>query len=99
VFASSARLDPVVREAYLARLGVDAGPPSVAGLRLLTQRQVERMPYETMSIHAGEGWDLDPSEAAARIALHGRAERGAQAPYLRGFGPVSPAIHPRLPCL
>jgi arylamine N-acetyltransferase len=72
VFESSIRLDPRVREAYLARLGVGAEAPSVAGLRLLTQRQVERVPYETLWIHAGEAWNIDPSESAARIALHGR---------------------------
>lgn len=72
MFASTARLDPAVREAYLARLGVEAAPPSVAGLRLLTQRQVERVPYETLWIHAGEGWNIDPYEAATRIALHSR---------------------------
>jgi N-hydroxyarylamine O-acetyltransferase len=71
VFESSA-LDPRVREAYLARLGVAAEPPSVAGLRLLAQRHVERVPYETLWIHAGEAWNIDPNESAARIALHGR---------------------------
>ncbi len=72
MFASSAPLDPVVREAYLARLGLDAEPPSVAALRLLTRRQVERVPYETLWIHAGEAWNIDPNESATRIALHGR---------------------------
>jgi N-hydroxyarylamine O-acetyltransferase len=72
VFESSARWDPGVREAYLARLGVEAEPPSVAGLRLLTQRHVERVPYETLWIHAGEAWTIDPNESATRIALHGR---------------------------
>jgi N-hydroxyarylamine O-acetyltransferase len=72
VFESSAPLDLGIREAYLARLGVDAEPPSVAGLRLLMQRQVERVPYETLWIHAGEAWNIDPIESATRIALHGR---------------------------
>ena len=66
------RLDPDVREAYLARLGVDAAPPSADGLRLLAQRHAERVPYETLWIHAGEGWGIDPHESAARIALAGR---------------------------
>jgi arylamine N-acetyltransferase len=39
---------------------------------LLTQRQVERVPYETLWIQAGEAWNIDPIESAARIALHGR---------------------------
>jgi arylamine N-acetyltransferase len=67
-----ARLDPGVRRAYLARLGLEAEPPSADGLRLLAQRQVERVPYETMWIHAGEEWGIDPSQSAARIALDGR---------------------------
>jgi N-hydroxyarylamine O-acetyltransferase len=61
-----------VREAYLARLGVEAEPPSVSGLRRLAQRQVERVPYETLWIHAGEAWSIDPTESAMRVALHGR---------------------------
>ncbi|MCU1659771.1 MAG: hypothetical protein JWO57_4427 [Pseudonocardiales bacterium] len=61
-----------MREAYLARLGVEVELPSVAGLRLLTQRHVERVPYETLWIHAGEAWNIDPNESATRIALHGR---------------------------
>jgi arylamine N-acetyltransferase len=39
---------------------------------LLTQRHVERVPYETLWIHAGEAWDIDPTAAATRIAVHGR---------------------------
>lgn len=65
-------LDPTVRQAYLARLGVEPEPPSAAGLRLLVRRQVERVPYETLWIHAGEAWGIDPHESAARIALAGR---------------------------
>jgi arylamine N-acetyltransferase len=72
VFESSVPLDPTVRAAYLARLGVDAEPPSADALRLLAQRQVERVPYETLWIHAGEAWNIDPHESATRIALHGR---------------------------
>jgi N-hydroxyarylamine O-acetyltransferase len=72
VFESSAGLDPGVREAYLARLGVEAEPPSVDALRLLTQRQVERVPYETLWIHGGEAWSIDPFESATRIARDGR---------------------------
>jgi N-hydroxyarylamine O-acetyltransferase len=72
VFRSCAPLDSEVREAYLARLGVEADSPTAAGLRLLTQRHVERVPYETLWIHAGETWNIDPNESASRIALHGR---------------------------
>ncbi|WP_440303074.1 arylamine N-acetyltransferase family protein [Intrasporangium sp.] len=65
-------LDRDVQEAYLARLGVVAEPPSAESLRLLVQRHAERVPYETLWIHAGEAWNIDPYESAARIALQGR---------------------------
>ena len=65
-------MDPVVREAYLDRLGVEAGRPSAEALRLVVQRHAERVPYETLWIHAGEAWTIDPHEAAARIALQRR---------------------------
>jgi arylamine N-acetyltransferase len=72
MFASTARLDPRVREAYLARLGVEAEPCSVESLHRLVRRHAERVPYETLWIAAGEAWGIDPHESAARIALHGR---------------------------
>lgn len=65
-------LDPTVRDAYLARLGVAAGPPSVELLQRIARRHVERVPYETFWIAAGEGWTTDPSAAARRIAHKGR---------------------------
>jgi N-hydroxyarylamine O-acetyltransferase len=58
--------------AYLARLGVEAEPPSVDALQRLHRAQVERVPYETMWIHAGETWDIDPRRSMARIAHEGR---------------------------
>lgn len=67
------RLDVGVQRAYLDRLGVAPARPSVEGLRLLVHRHAERVPYETLWIHAGEGWGLDPFESAARIALGGEA--------------------------
>lgn len=66
------RLDPGLQQAYLARLGVAAEPPSVEAMRRLVQRHAERVPYETLWIHAGEAWGIDPHESAARIARHGR---------------------------
>ena len=48
-------LDRDVRDAYLHRLGLDAEPPSVAALARLHRRHVERVPYETLWIHGGEG--------------------------------------------
>jgi arylamine N-acetyltransferase len=65
-------LDVEVRDAYLRRLGLDAEPPSVEALQRLQRRHVERVPYETLWIHADERWDIDPSTSAARIALQGR---------------------------
>lgn len=72
VFGSAEELDPVVRTAYLARLGVDALPPSADALLRVVQRHAERVPYETLWIPAGERWSTDPVEAAERIALAGR---------------------------
>ena len=72
MFESMPRLDLGIQQAYLARLGVAAEPPSVAGLQLLVQRHAERVPYETLWIQAGEAWNIDPYESATRIALHGR---------------------------
>ena len=72
MFESSNELDAAVRAAYLSRLGVEAGTPSVEALRLVVQRQVERVPYETFWIPAGERWSIDPAEAARRIAFEGR---------------------------
>ncbi len=65
-------LDVGLREAYLRRLGLDAEPPSVEALRRLHRRHVERIPYETMWIHAGEAWDIDPVASVVRIALQAR---------------------------
>ncbi|PZG07279.1 hypothetical protein C1I95_31220 [Micromonospora craterilacus] len=72
MFESMPRLGLDIQQAYLARLGVAAEPPSVAGLQLLARRHVERVPYETLWIHAGEAWNIDPYESARRIALHSR---------------------------
>lgn len=72
VFGLQPPLDLEIQQAYLARLGVAAEPPSVEGMRLLVQRHAERVPYETLWIQAGEAWTIDPYESAARIALDGR---------------------------
>jgi N-hydroxyarylamine O-acetyltransferase len=65
-------LDRELRAAYLRRLGLDVEPPSAEALHRLVQRQVERVPYETMWIAAGETWGIGPHDAVARIALDGR---------------------------
>lgn len=72
MFASLPPLDNAVRAAYLARLGVEAGSPSVESMYALVRRHAERVPYETMWIQSGELWGIDPSESAWRIALAGR---------------------------
>lgn len=80
-----------LRDAYLDRLGLEAEPPSAEALRRLHRRQVERVPYETLWIHAGERWGIDPVEAMTRIALHGRGGycyhlNGALGLLLRSLG-------------
>lgn len=65
-------IESSLRSAYLRRLGLEAEPPSVDALFRLHRRHVERVAYETMWIHAGEIWDIDPRASAARIAFDGR---------------------------
>jgi arylamine N-acetyltransferase len=84
-------LERDVLRAYLDRLGVDAAPPSVEALRELHRRQVESVPYETLWIHSGELWDVDPRESVRRIALEGRGGycyhlNGALSEILRALG-------------
>ncbi len=84
-------LDADLRAAYLDRLGLDAEPPSVEALQRLHRRHAERIPYETMWIHAGEAWTVDPIESVARIALHSRGGycfhlNGAFAELLQSLG-------------
>ena len=61
-------MDPDLRKAYLRRLGLDAEPPGVEALQRVHRRHVERIPYETMWLHAGEAWGIAPVESVARIA-------------------------------
>ncbi|HEY8526500.1 MAG TPA: arylamine N-acetyltransferase [Acidimicrobiales bacterium] len=72
--------DPL-RDAYLARLGLDPEPPSVDALVRLFRAHVERVAYETVWIHAGERWGIDPTEAAVRIATR---RRGGYCYHLNG---------------
>jgi N-hydroxyarylamine O-acetyltransferase len=69
---TSTPVDSELRDAYLDRLGLEAEPPSAEALRWLHRRQVERVPYETMWIHAGEDWGIDSTDAMKRVAFHGR---------------------------
>jgi N-hydroxyarylamine O-acetyltransferase len=91
MWTERAPLDDDLRSAYLARLGVGAEPPSVDALLRLHRAQVERVPYETLWIHGGEAWDIDPLAAAERIAHHGRGGycyhlNGAFGALLRSLG-------------
>jgi N-hydroxyarylamine O-acetyltransferase len=84
-------MDPELQAAYLRRLGLDPEPPSVEALQWLHRRQVERVPYETMWIHAGERWGVDPADSAARVALDDRGGycfhlNGAFSELLRSLG-------------
>ncbi len=59
-------------DAYLARLGVDAEPPSADALFRIHRAHLQRVPYETLWIHMGERWSVDPGASVARIATQGR---------------------------
>lgn len=72
MFGGFGDLDATVRARYLARLGLVAEPPSATALRRIVNRQVERVPYETLWIQAGEQWTVDPVAAARRIAFDAR---------------------------
>jgi N-hydroxyarylamine O-acetyltransferase len=78
-------------DAYLARLGLQAEPPSVDGLFRLHRAHVERVPYETLWIHIGERWGIGVEESVARIATRLRGGycyhlNGAFSGLLRGLG-------------
>jgi N-hydroxyarylamine O-acetyltransferase len=59
-------------DAYLRRLEVEAEPPSAAALARLHRAQVERVPYETIWIHLGQQWGIDPVASLRRVAHDGR---------------------------
>ncbi len=60
-------------DGYLRRLELEAEPPSVDALDGLLRAHVEHVAWETVWIHEGETWGLDPMESVARIATRGRA--------------------------
>jgi arylamine N-acetyltransferase len=62
------RSDVDLRDAYLARLGVDAEPPSVDALFALHRAHVERVPYETLWIQLGQPRSVDPIESMRTVA-------------------------------
>jgi arylamine N-acetyltransferase len=65
-------VDAELQAAYLRRLGLDVEPPSVDALQQLHRRHVERIPYETLWMHMGEKWSIDPIDAVERVAHHSR---------------------------
>lgn len=66
-------LPPDVAAGYLARLGLEPEPPSAGALARLHRAHVERVSWETLWIHEGRSWGIDPATSAARIAATGRA--------------------------
>jgi arylamine N-acetyltransferase len=79
------------KSAYLRRLGVDAEPPSVEALFRLHRAQVENVPYETVWLHLGEPWTVEPTDSVDRVANHGRGGycfhvNGAFSELLRALG-------------
>ena len=80
-----------MRDAYLARLGLDPEPPSIEALFSIHRAHVERVAYETVWIHLGERWTVDVAESMARIATQGRGGycfhlNGALSELLRALG-------------
>jgi N-hydroxyarylamine O-acetyltransferase len=78
-------------DAYLARLGLDAAPPSADALFRIHRAHVERVPYETVWIHVGERWSVDAADAVTRIATQQRGGycfhlNGAMSELLRALG-------------
>jgi arylamine N-acetyltransferase len=68
-------------DAYLRRLGVEAEPPSAEALARIHRAHAERVPYETVWIHLGQRWGIDPSDSATRIAT---SRRGGYCFHLNG---------------
>jgi N-hydroxyarylamine O-acetyltransferase len=58
--------------AYLSRLGLEPEPPSADALHRLHRAHVGRVPYETVWLHLGEPWTIDPQESVGRVAHRGR---------------------------
>ena len=62
-------------KSYLARLGLDAEPPTAAALVRLHRAHVERVPWETLWIHCGETWGTDPVVVAQVTPVFGNVRR------------------------
>jgi arylamine N-acetyltransferase len=59
-------------DAYLRRLRLHPEPPSAEALGRLHRAQVEHVPYETIWIHLGQQWGIDPIDSLRRVAYDGR---------------------------
>jgi N-hydroxyarylamine O-acetyltransferase len=70
-----------LRDAYLARLGLEAEPPSADALFRLHRAQVERVPYETLWIQLGETYGVETGESLQRVAT---TTRGGYCFHLNG---------------
>ena len=57
---------------YLARLGVDAPGPTLAGLRSLQRTHLEAVPFENSSVLRGEPIVLEPELLVAKVVEAGR---------------------------
>lgn len=68
-------------EAYLCRLGIEPEPPSVDLLFRIHRAHVELIPYETLWIHLGQRWGIDPRDSATRL---GTSRRGGYCFHLNG---------------
>lgn len=69
------------RDAYLARLGLEAEPPSVDALFRIHRAHVERVPYETLWIQLGEVRTIDVAESVRWVATR---RRGGYCFHLNG---------------
>jgi len=74
-------IDATERDAYLARLGVEAEPPSVDALFRLHRAHVERVPWETLWVQLGDRWSVDPAVSTTRVAT---TTRGGYCFHLNG---------------
>ena len=84
-------MDADAVHAYLKRLGLDAEPPSADALFRLHRAHVERVPYETVWLHLGQPWTIDPPDSVERIARRSRGGycfmlNGAFSELLRALG-------------
>lgn len=73
-------MNPAVAAA-LRRIGVDPEAPSVDGLKALHRGWVEHVPYESVWIHMGERWSIEPFDSLDRVA---RLSRGGYCYQLNG---------------